>query len=416
MKLNAKLNIGMLAASVLIGSAWMTGCEKAPVAAPSETSAELNGAEISVVDFTLTKPYYYNSNAIFEQGQEVAVLRLKIKAVDREIKYAPLHNAKGQERIQIWSKADIDKENIDVVNPKNSTFGRVPLSAYTLASGAATFNQITAPTVTIEQGSEIIDEYLFHAPNIQDLYAIIPGKLVGGSNEARIVLPNPHAVPSPTLAGLNQTVTFEDVSIKVTKVAHEYAELAPRNPPVQPLKYPYAYSANPVLAVYVTITNNNKTHEFTYTPNHSAATDGVHMSVGTEPLKRNKIGTSDITGKQVAVIVKGQVDGATTLKPGDTINDVYLFAVPTSNVELSFDLSGSLFRTKENNNTRPLKGYYRFTLPYKTSTPAQPDLEPYKHADQAGNAEDDADQADDVEENVEQANEEKEDSNGEEKE
>lgn len=393
MKLNAKLKIGMLATSVLVGSVWMTGCEKPPVAAPDQTTGTFsNGAEISVSSFTLEKPYYVNNDhKISSSDQDVAILRLKIKATKGDLKYNPLHDAENAGRVQIWSMEKIDQEDTT-----NNKFGRIEVAAYKLGGNTATLNQHTSNGETIAAGSEIIDEYLFKIPAAQKLYAVIPGAIVNDSGDVRILIDAPQTVNPPAPAGLNQSVTFNDISIKVTKVANEYAELAPRNPPAQPLKYAYAYTANPVLSVYVSITNNGKT-KLEYNPSHTADVSGVRMLVGNQTLKRVKVGNTDVTGKQVGTVVgKGQVSD-TTIAPGATLTDVYFFEEPAADADLSFSLSGELFKTK---------GYFQFLLPYKKSTLAQPDLEPYKHANQADNAEDSGEPADNAEEPAEETAEE----------
>ena len=91
--------------------------------------------------------------------------------------------------------------------------------------------------------------------------------------------------------------------------------------------------------------------------------------------------TSTATGKDQVQLTK-------TLEAGDSIDDVFYFSVPSDNVTVDFSLAGKIVN---------VFGLYEYRLDYEKTTPARPDLEPYKNAGNDAVNGDDADDADDAE-------------------
>lgn len=364
MKSSSKLLTAVFVASMMCG---FTGCSGEKVASPVEVGQVdrlSNGAEISVKEFIVTKPDFLDAEGRYarpsEGQEEVAILKVLVKNTSAsDITYKPLHFEKGKNRIQLCTDPDLDHPETRT-NFKAIDFGSVHYH---------TPGQHIDQRVTIPAGHEIVDEYLFEVPvvNNERLVALIPGVIVGDAQRSlRYYLgPIKDVQPTPP-ASIRQGVSLEGLEVKVTQVSHEYAELSPRVPPSKPLKYAYAYTDKPVMAVYISITNSSREPR-SYDPGHSGDGAGVNMLFSNGPLDRAKI--------KPGAYGKDQVSGKISINPGQTVKDVYYFVAPDSNGKLDFSLSGHLFS---------VKGIYRFKLDFTPGNPAAPDLKPYLNANKDG--------------------------------
>lgn len=360
MKISAKWMVALLAASMAFG---VMGCRGKLPEAPVEvgqTQTASSGAEVSILGFEIAEPDFIDSEnralrPIKGQG-EVAVLRIRVKnPTKKEIKYRPLHMETSATRIQICSDPGLEAD----------TDTRQWVRAIVPGPNIYTPNQQTNNLVTIPPEGEITDEYLFEIPTFEDqLVALIPGSIVGGDSKTlRFKVPQAKKIAPPEPARLNQPVTIDGVEVKVTRVAQEYAELEQRTPSQTALKYPYAYTERPVMAVNVVIKNTGS-EPCSYDPSHSAEMAGINMQMaGGIALKRIKLASG--------VIGKGQISAKKSIPSGESISDVYFFEAPASKSELSFMLSGHILG---------VKGIYRFALDYTPSNPPEPNLKPYENA------------------------------------
>lgn len=367
MKRQAKILTALWVASVSFGA---YGCGPKEVEPPVQAgqAQKIEGVEISVASFELTRPIFVDSGKNvyrMRKDDEVAVLTLKIRNTSDSVKsYKPLHAATGSERVQLCTLPDATLEA--------PNYGRVffkPVKADGATASYAT-NQIVSD-VEIPPGGEITDAYLFEKPATdKELVALVPGKIVVASGVLKLATGELKKVDPPAPAAVGEPVTVDGVSIKVTKVTTEYPELAPRTKPAKELKYAYAYTSDPVMAVYVTISNTTD-GAIAYNPAHEDDVGPVSLSTTTgELLKRAKISGT--------VMGKDQVQGQKTIEVGESVDDVFYFSVPSDSVALDFSLAGKIVN---------VFGLYEYRLNYEKTTPPRPDLEPYKNPD--ANAADD---------------------------
>lgn len=367
MRFNAKLMVALLTASMAFG---VVGCKGEPPADPLAAGMAdkiANGLEISIVSLELAKPDFIDMNGkaarpVKEQA-EVAVLRVKIKNTSgTELAYSPRHfETNPKDRVQLCTKPSMD----------DGSRVNVKAIAFNMTSPYHTARQYTETNVKIPANGEIVDEYLFEPPKTagQPLVALLPGSMFGVQGTLKFMVPNITKAAEQKPAGLNTAMTIDGMEVKVTEVMKKYAELEPNTKPATPLKYAYAYTKDPVMAVTVSITNKSSA-ELSYNPSHSAKIAGINMAFANSPQKRVMLDNT--------VHAKGQVVGKIAVKAGATISDVYLFEAPSSSGELSFDISGHIFS---------VSGMYRFALRYDDITLQEPNLEPFKDAEEAGEGE-----------------------------
>lgn len=361
MRKQAKCWVAVLVASASICA---MGCGSKEVAKPVQSGQMVvsqNGAQVSVVGFDLKQPVFVDSDKVVHRPQEgqaeVAVLTIKVKnTTDKDINYKPLHDSTGVGRVQICSDADLESE----------ADHRVWVEAIKLDDGKRATTQIVS-TITLKPGEEITDDYLFEKPTTtEQLVALVPGAIVGQNEKMMFYLDKPKQIQPPAPASLGEAVTIGGVKVKVTKVDTEYAELAQSVPPEKPLKYAYAYTNDPVLAVHINVENASSS-DMSYDPAHNAVNPNISLTLaGGAVINRVKF-----TG---AVKGKDQVDGIKTVKPGEAFDDVYYFTLPGSDASFELALGGKIFG---------VSGLYQFALNYQKSTPEKPDLEPYKNAGKA---------------------------------
>ena len=368
MKISAKLPVILLAASMAFSAVGCKGEPPEPPRQVGESDVSQAGIELSVASFELASPDFIDRDGHAMRPStdesEVAVLRLKIKNTSSsEIQYKPLHFESADKRVQVCTDPDPD------------TGARSDIKAIAFESGKGTHTpaQHIEPRVAIPAGSEIIDEYLFEPPVVaggQKLIVLVPGSVVGVQKTFRFYLDMPKRGVQAEPSKLNEAAVVDGVSVTVTKVGAEYPELVPKDEKVKEgLKYAYAYTAKPVLAIHIKIVNNSST-DYGYSPSHAAEIAGINLNMpGNNTLKRQKL--------DGAVYGKGQVPNKVALKAGDTIEDVFFFEMPGDSTPLEFSLSGHIFG---------VRGIYRFKLDYENTTPAEPDLTPYKSAGVADNA------------------------------
>lgn len=375
MKKQAKYLTGLLAASVSLG-AYGCGTKEVEPPVPVGQSANLGGkVDVSVVSFEKTRPIFVDDDKNvyrLKKDETVAVLTLKFSNKTSEpVSYKPLHNETGNRRVQLTT-APKPEEGAPY-------YGRIfmnPVKADGATRAHAT-NQIASSGYTIPAGGEITDAYLFENPTTTGLIALVPGVSVGSSEVLKLAVGDIKTVEPPAPAQINEPVVVDGVSITVNKVTTEYPELAPRTKPAKELKYAYAYTSDPVMAIHVTV-NNGSDKQISYIPSHEAETIAISLTTATgETVKRAKIGGT-VTGKD-------QIQGTKVLEAGDSVDDVFYFSVPSDSVKLDFSLAGKLVG---------VYGLYEYRLDYVKTTPDKPDLEPYKNA---GNEEAKADEAKDDE-------------------
>jgi len=350
-----------LVAALSLGAFGCTGAPPEPPKAMGVASVAQNQAEISVVAFELTSPDFVDGHKQamrpMENQGEVAIVRLRVKnPTDKPITYKPLHNESPARGVQLST------------NPDPKTGARTDFKSITFdaTKGIHTTNQLIA-TVEIPPGGEILDDYLFENPVVTDeqLVVLVPGAIVGEVGRTfRFFVDNPPVKTAPPApARLGEPVTIDGLTVSINSVTKAYAELVPRTPPAQPLRFAYAYTDKPVLVLTMTIRNDSN-RPLSYEPSHTAETGGINLGLaGGAALKRIKLAPS--------VIGKGQVSGVVQIGPGETKTDVYLFEVPASSSTLNLNLSGHIFG---------VRGMYRFLLDYVASEPEAPDLAPYNKA------------------------------------
>ena len=360
MKLSSKILVASMVASMALGVIGCKGKPPEPPIAISVTESVANGAKISIASFNIEQPDFLDNDGravkAAEGQEEVAVLHLKIEnSTGGEIAYKPSHFENSRNRIQLCT------------DPDPETGKRLDVKAINFegASRYHTANQYISSTVTIPAGSSIEDEYLFDIPNVGDskLVALIPGAMFGDTSGKvyRFYVPKAEKKAKAAPKKLNEENNIAGVSVKVTKVANEYVEIIPATAPEKPLKYAYAYSEKPVMAVYVKI-DNKSDKDISYDPQHAVAkVAGVDMKFADKPLPRVRL--------KNGVYGKGQVSKSNISIPkGKSQEDVYYFEVPGSKGELEFNLSGVL----------KVPGIYRFKLNFTPVQLQEPDLKPYE--------------------------------------
>ena len=368
MKISAKWMVALLAGSMAFGVMGCKGEPPEPPKDPGVVEVTANGAEISVVSFEIATPDFINatgeaSRPVAEQA-EVAVLRLKIKNTsDKVLTYGSKH-FHDSKRLQLCTDPNPD-------NGERTDFAAIKFDE---ATSIHTPNQLIK-RVEIKPGDSVTDEYLFEVPVVSDdqkLVLLVPGDIVGaGEKVFRFYVEKPSKAKPTQTYRVNEIASIDGVDVKVTRVVKEYAELAPKTEPKLPLKYAYAYTDKPVMAVYLEITNTSNEARF-YMPSHNAAKAGISMRAANLAVKRIQI-NGEMLGK-------GQSRNI-TLNPGDSIKDVYYYEAPANDTPLEFELSGHILG---------VRGVYRFDLDYKEITLTPPDLEPYKNPDANKPAEGDA--------------------------
>ena len=363
MRFNAKLMVALMAASMAFG---FTGCKGELPSDPLAVGAPdtvTNGLEISLVSFELAKPDFIDMNGKAarpaKEHAEVAVLRVKIKNTSAgELSYSPRHFENNpKDRVQLCTKPNLD----------DGSRVNVKAIAFNTTNPYHTARQYIETNVKIPAKGEIIDEYLFEPPKTagEPLVALLPGSMFGVQGTLRFMVPNITKAADVKPATLGTAMNIDGMEVKVTEVMKKYAELEPNTKPATPLKYAYAYTKEPVMAVTVSITNKSK-EERSYNPSHNVKIAGINMAFANSPQKRIMLENS--------VHAKGQVTGKIAIKPGMTITDVYLFEAPSSTGELSFDVSGHIFS---------VSGMYRFSLRYDDIQLQEPNLKPYETEDAA---------------------------------
>lgn len=360
MKISARLVMGLLATSLTFG---MMGCKGQPPEPPVEVGAPMtvsNGVTIKVKSFEVARPDYLDVSGKAvqpaEENAEVAVLKLEItNPSSSEVTYRPLHFNEAKSRVQVCT------------NPNEITGNRTNIRAikFDKESFYHTTNQIVDSNYKIGAGQTIVDEYLFEVPTVtDDLVVLIPDEIVGGTQQKvlRAKLGTlTDGAPKLAAQPIGKPYEIDGMSMTISSVAMEYAELVPKNQPAKPLVYPYAYTQDPVIAVRVSIRNNGKTDR-AYDPSHNAGTAGVSFKFANSPQKRIKFDSA---------YGKGQVTSKISIAPGDAIQDVYFFEAPGSSGSCTFEVDGY---------TLSVPGLYRFAFNFEHTTPAKPDLEPYKNA------------------------------------
>ena len=365
MKISAKMAVILLASSMAFSAVGCKGEPPEPPRQVGESDVSQAGIELSVASFELASPDFIDRDGHAMRPStdesEVAVLRLKIKNTSSsEIQYKPLHFESADKRVQVCTDPDPD------------TGARSDIKAIAFESGKGTHTpaQHIEPRVAIPAGSEIIDEYLFEPPVVaggQKLIVLVPGSVVGVQKTFRFYLDMPKRGVQAEPSKLNEAAVVDGVSVTVTKVGAEFPELVPKDEKLKEgLKYAYAYTAKPVLAIHIKIVNNSST-DYGYSPSHAAEIAGINLNMpGNNTLKRQKL--------DGAVYGKGQIPNKVALKAGDTIEDVFFFEMPGDSTPLEFSLSGHIFG---------VRGIYRFKLDYENTTPPEPDLKPYLNANAA---------------------------------
>lgn len=360
MRIQAKLAFWCLVAALAVGSIGCKGTPPEPPRDINESTVAQNKAEISIVAFELTTPSFVDVHKQamrpLKDQSELAVVRLRIKnPTDANIVYKPLHFEAADRSVQLCTDP----------NPETGERTNVKSVVFDIKSGIHTTNQLVANAVDIPPGGEILDDYLFEHPVIADskLVVLVPGSVIGqlGTTFRFYVSNPPPKVVPPEPKRVGEANVLDGMSLTVNSVDSVYMELVPRAPSKEALKYAYAFTEKPVLAINVTITNTSS-KPLSYQPSHTAEMAGINLQMpGGIALKRVKLDPQSLG--------KGQVNGVIQLDPEESKQDVYLFELPSSASTLDFSISGHVFG---------VRGMYQFILDYVESTPEMPNLEPYK--------------------------------------
>jgi len=356
-----------------MGLLTLSGCRKGPPPPPPaptafDAAATLNGVEVSIAGIESLVPELVDANgrsALITSGSDrIFVVRLQYKNDGTaEVNYTPRHNA---------ATGQPDTTPLLFVMPEKPEDRMTPIQNVRLADNFFTPRQVMSPT-KIAPGAILNDEYLFSVPpkDATALMLSIPATIFGGTagDNAKFALPNtPKRIEVEPFAGLNTPVTRGAIKLQVNAITDEYVEAVKVSGKTEEeMKYPYAYTVEPILKVSVEFTNIGK-EDLIYAPGHrDNESIGVKMDIvsGQElTLRRFKLADAK-------AIAKEQLKGPMTVKPGETYKDVFLFQRPPAGgagkVTLAF--SGHIFG---------VQGLFGFQLPYKSYEPTPPDLEPYK--------------------------------------
>lgn len=349
------------------------GCEgDAPPEPDPPTAADeaavLNGVEIRVDALRSIKPEVLDPEghaAIVVAGADrVLAIDLSLKNTgESAVPYRPSHSA---------TPGQPDTTPLLFTMPEGEDGKLTPVPPVRLGEAYFLQGQIKNEQ-QIAPGKTIDDTYIFRLPGKgESLMLTVPAPLVGGTagELAKFELPNkPKVVPAGKPGKLGTPLVHGPVKITVDAVKDAYVEAVQvtKKPGEEKLKYPYAYTNEPILRVDVTLENTGKEGLY-YDPGHRANDSlGVELMLQrgnkTIALKRYKLADANAAAK-------GQMQ-PTTLEPGKKYKDVFLFQRPptSAKTELEFILSGHLFS---------VPGLVRFELPYEKREPSPPDLEPYK--------------------------------------
>ena len=355
----------LLLGSLLV-SFSLVGCskEEAPKPAPPtavDEAASIESIEVRVVGTYSGEPEIIDSRgnaALLSTGlAKMLVVRLEYSNTgEAAVPYTPPH---GTELAPQLFNMPVEGED------------RLAIPRVASSDPIFTVDQIQSETL-IEPGKKVVDEYIFKVPNAdaEELLLVISPEIFGKSGDpAYFALPNQHqSLNRPAPAKIGEVYKKEGLEVKVTGISDEFVEAVQLGTKKKNLKYPYAYTLEPIVKVAMDIKNTGK-NAIIYRPGHRSSGSqalGVMMSVkGTDNLSLRRFQLADADAA-----AKGQTKGTVKIDPGQTIQDVFLFErPPTENADLELTLSAHLFG---------LKGLLEFSLPYKQTTPAAPDLEPYK--------------------------------------
>jgi len=344
--------------------------EEETIAPPTPVGETVSAGpvEVTVTAFEVLSPEFVDARkqaVLVAAGTErMAIVRLQLTNTgETPVTYFPQHIASSDRTPQLSTMPNAEGK-------------RVAIERIIAPQGVAAVGQIVSETV-IQPGATLHDFYLFRVPppDQETLLLLVPTNAFGQNTEPlRFALPNPpDEVPAAPPAALAKTVKKADFQVTVTSITDEFseAEKIQLKPSEKPLKYPYAYTLEPVLKIEVEIVNLAK-HPLIYDPGHrSNDSSGVMLNMlGTTapPLRRFKLADANAQPK-------GQLRGPMQLEPGKTYKDIFLFQRPaTPNATLQLIFSGHIFGSQ---------GLVEFHLDYKRSEPAPPDLEPYKKEEKA---------------------------------
>jgi hypothetical protein len=347
---------------------FFVACTPEPPPPPPEPTpmgevATLGGVEISVVAFAVGSPDFVDTSSragMPPAGSEsMSVLTLEFRnTTEAAVRYSPQHSASSEASPQLSSLPD-------------SSGNRSPIERIVAPPNFFSVGQVTSPA-DIPAGGTLRDDYLFREPpkDLESLLLVIPGTLVGQDAKQFVYfsIPNQPGSISDAAGELKKPLLKGDVKVTIVDVQDEYVEAVKVSlkEEDQKMKYPYAYTLEPVLKVTVEFENVGKEKLF-YAPGHRAAdSSGVQLSVVGMPVPLARFKLADANAQAKDQIKKVPFE----LAPGAKQRDAFLFQRPPSSGQLEFMLSGHLFG---------VKGLMRFVFPYTRKEPAKPDLEPYKN-------------------------------------
>ena len=360
MKMSSRLPVALLAATMAFSAVGCKGEPPAPPLLMGQSETAQNGGKISVESFKLIKPDFVDAQGKAQKPQngevKVAALRLKVSnPTGSSITYKPLHFNPPERRVQLCTEPD----------PETGDRTDTPAIRTNEAKKIHTPSQLIKDQVSIPAGGEIYDEYLFDIPmkSGRQLVALIPGEMIGdpSSKVFKFYVGDLQEATAFSPKEINEPVTIDDLMVTVTRASLEYVELVKNPPDSKPLKYPYAYTKQPVLVVALDIKNTGN-KERNYQPGHTSQVEGLSLTFDGSPLKRIKLDSK--------AWAKGQLKGSKSIVAGESLSDIFLFEPPASSGTLNLSISGHIFGVTS--------GIYKFALDYQKSEPPKPDFEPWK--------------------------------------
>lgn len=355
-----------------LSAGLLLACQGEPPPAPAAATPHTEAARLGDVEITIKATEVVTPEVVDPDGRAAMlssvsdrafVVTLEFKNVGQApVTYRPLHNAATGQRdtTPLLFKLPEGDEKLTAI------------PAVRLGENYFLLGQLQSEKA-IAPGSAVVDKYLFRVPGeeAKRLLLTVPAPLFGGSagELARFEMPNAPTIVSPAPPGqLGQPYKKGPLEVTITSVRDEYveAELVSSRAEQEKLKYPYAYTVEPILRIDVELKNTGSEPLY-YDPGHRANDSrGIELTplATNRALRRFKLANAEATAK-------GQLSQVTALEPGKTYKDAFLFQRPptSGDTELHLAMSGHIFG---------VEGLLQFKLPYSRTEPPRPDLEPYK--------------------------------------
>ncbi len=355
---------------VVLIAAGVIGCEPPAPPAPDpptahDSVASLDDVEVMVLAVSVSEPEFVDTSGqsvVLATGAErmMGVTLQFTNTGEAEARYTPQHNASTETTPQLF------------LMPGDGA-DKLPVARIVTAANVHVVGQVIKDTA-IAPGGALSDTYLFKLPpkDAEELLLVVPATLIGGdvATAVRFALPKEFSKTlSSALAKVGETITKGDIKVTVKGLSDVYVEAKKLSskPGEKQLKYPYAYTVEPVLRIDFEIVNSGSQPTI-YDPSHRADAPGVSLSmIGTKTIsvKRFKLADANATAN-------GQLRGPMQLEPGKVYKDFFLFQRPPApKAKLMLDISAHIFGGL---------GIIQYEFSYNRKEPSPPDLEPFKKA------------------------------------